>query len=263
MIMLSRVRSRLTYANLMSTIAVFGVLAGGGAYAAATIGARDIKRNAVRAKHIKKNAVRAKHIKKNAISTAKLAIGAVTSGKLADEGVVTAKLADGAVTSGKLADAGVVTAKLADGEVTSGKLADGGVVTAKLADGAVTSGKLADGGVSTGKLADGAVTGAKLAADLQTAVLHVEADGSLIAGTPGATVEPGTVAVSYCFELPFVPVGGSVTAGGGSHSTILTLYVPTSLPECPAPGFTDAEVLIFDNGNPPVIKQTAFFVVFH
>jgi hypothetical protein len=39
---------RLTYANAMATIAVFGVLAGGGAYAASKIGAGDIAKNAVR-----------------------------------------------------------------------------------------------------------------------------------------------------------------------------------------------------------------------
>jgi hypothetical protein len=64
----------LTYANVMATIAVFGVLAGGGAYAASKIGADDIA----------KNAVRSKHIKKNAVKTAKIAAGAVTARKFAD-----------------------------------------------------------------------------------------------------------------------------------------------------------------------------------
>ncbi len=47
-----RLRSHVTYANVMATVAVFLVL-GGGAYAASKIGAGDIKRNAVRSKHIK------------------------------------------------------------------------------------------------------------------------------------------------------------------------------------------------------------------
>jgi hypothetical protein len=41
----------------MSTIAAFGVLAGGGAYAASKIGAEDIAKNAVRGKHVQANAV--------------------------------------------------------------------------------------------------------------------------------------------------------------------------------------------------------------
>jgi hypothetical protein len=46
-------RRHLTYANVVATLAAFGVLAGGGAYAASKIGAEDIKRNAIRTKHIK------------------------------------------------------------------------------------------------------------------------------------------------------------------------------------------------------------------
>ena len=37
-------RSHLTYANVVSTLALFAVLAGGGAYAASKIGGKDLKR---------------------------------------------------------------------------------------------------------------------------------------------------------------------------------------------------------------------------
>ena len=60
--MMRWLQPRLTYANVMSTIAVFGVLAGGGAYAASKIGADDIKRNAVRSKHIKDAQVKRRDI---------------------------------------------------------------------------------------------------------------------------------------------------------------------------------------------------------
>jgi hypothetical protein len=60
--MLDRNRHRLTYANVMATIAVFGVLAGGGAYAASKIGPSDIARNAVRSKHIKDSQVKRRDI---------------------------------------------------------------------------------------------------------------------------------------------------------------------------------------------------------
>ncbi len=114
--MLERMKRTLTYANVMSTIAVFGVL-GGSAYAAAQIGPRDIKRNAVRAKHIKKNQVARKHLKRNAVSAAKIAGGAVTGDKLAD----------GAVTGPKVDESslGIVpNADLIDG-VDSGDLVRG------------------------------------------------------------------------------------------------------------------------------------------
>ena len=55
------IRSRLTFANVMASIAVFAALAGG-AYAAATIGANDIKKDAVRTKHIKNGQVGARDL---------------------------------------------------------------------------------------------------------------------------------------------------------------------------------------------------------
>lgn len=61
--MLERLRHRLTYANVMSSIAVFAVLAGGGAYAASKIGPDDIAKDAVRSRHIKKNQVTGKHVR--------------------------------------------------------------------------------------------------------------------------------------------------------------------------------------------------------
>jgi Flp pilus assembly protein protease CpaA len=49
--MWEKAASKLTYANVLSTIAVLSILGTGSAYAAAQIGAGDIKRNAVRSKH--------------------------------------------------------------------------------------------------------------------------------------------------------------------------------------------------------------------
>jgi hypothetical protein len=66
---------RLRYANVMATIAVFGVLTGGAVYAASKIGAKDIAKNAVHAKHIKKNAVKTRKIADRAVTAAKLADG--------------------------------------------------------------------------------------------------------------------------------------------------------------------------------------------
>ena len=65
---MQRIRERLTYANAMSTIAVFAVLAGGGAYAATKL---------------KNNSVSTKKIRDGAVVSSKIADGAVTRGKLA------------------------------------------------------------------------------------------------------------------------------------------------------------------------------------
>ena len=66
-----RIRRHLTYANAMSTIAVFGVLAGGSAWAASKIGTDQIKKGAVTAKKLHNGAVTQAKIKDGAVTGTK------------------------------------------------------------------------------------------------------------------------------------------------------------------------------------------------
>jgi hypothetical protein len=93
----NRIRQRLTYANVMSSIAVFLVLGGGAAYAAKKIGSNELRGASVTTAKIKRNAVTAAKIKKNSVTTAKIKAAAVTNGKLADGSVSVQKLAPGFV----------------------------------------------------------------------------------------------------------------------------------------------------------------------
>jgi hypothetical protein len=77
-----QIRTRLTYANVMSSIAVFLVLGGATAFAAHKITAKQLQSNSVTTAKIKKNAVTASKIKKNAITTSKVANGAITGAKV-------------------------------------------------------------------------------------------------------------------------------------------------------------------------------------
>jgi hypothetical protein len=141
------IRKRLTYANVMSTIAVFLVLGGGAAFAAGKLG---------------KNSVGTKQLKSNSVTTAKIKNEAVTEAKLAGNAVSAAKLADGAVVSGKVANGAISTGAIADKAVTETKLADKAVTEAKLADKAVGAGKLAENAVTSSKIGNGAVIASKL-----------------------------------------------------------------------------------------------------
>jgi hypothetical protein len=120
-----QIRQRLTYANVMSSIAVFFVLGGATAFAATKIGANELKANSVLTGKIKKEAITTSKIKNSSITTGKIANGAVSA----------TQLASGAVTSAQLADNSVSGAKLQNGSVTATKLAPGFVapVASKLA----------------------------------------------------------------------------------------------------------------------------------
>jgi hypothetical protein len=77
-----KIRKRLTYANVMSSLAVFLVLGGATAFAATKIGSNEIKANAILTGKIKKEAVTTSKIKNSAISTSKIANDAVTGAKV-------------------------------------------------------------------------------------------------------------------------------------------------------------------------------------
>ena len=79
---MKQVRKRLSYANVMSSIAVFLILGGATAIAAKKIGSNELKANAVTTGKIKKNAVTTAKIKKEAITTAKIKKEAVTGAKV-------------------------------------------------------------------------------------------------------------------------------------------------------------------------------------
>jgi hypothetical protein len=93
-------RSKLTYANVIATLALFLALSGGVVWAANKIGAKQLKANSVTTAKIKKNAVTAKKIKSGAITNTKLADGAVSFAKLATGTNVIASATGGPVAVG-------------------------------------------------------------------------------------------------------------------------------------------------------------------
>lgn len=127
------VRRRLTYANVMSSIAVFLVVAGGSALAAGGLG-----KNTVGSPQLKKNAVTAAKVKNNAITAGKIANGAVSGSKIGGGAVDASKLAANSVGSPAIAANAVSGDKVADGAITEGKLANDAVTGAKVKDGSLT-----------------------------------------------------------------------------------------------------------------------------
>ncbi|MGN6814799.1 MAG: hypothetical protein ACTHK3_01770 [Solirubrobacterales bacterium] len=78
---MNKIRKRLTYANVMSSIAVFLVIGGATAFAALgknTVGTKQLKKNAVTTAKIKNNAVTTNKIKNNAVNGAKVKDGSLT-----------------------------------------------------------------------------------------------------------------------------------------------------------------------------------------
>jgi hypothetical protein len=102
----TKLRGRLTYANVMATVAVFIAL-GGASYAAT---------------QLPKNSVGAKQLRKNAVTTAKIKNGAVTAKKVKDGSLTGNVLADGTITGAKVQDGSLSGADINQSSLTSLRL---------------------------------------------------------------------------------------------------------------------------------------------
>ena len=85
------IRERLSYANVIATVALFIALGLGTAYAADKIGSKDIA----------KNAIKSKHIKAGNVKNSDLAAGAVDSAKVADGSLLESDFAAGELPKGE------------------------------------------------------------------------------------------------------------------------------------------------------------------
>jgi|GEM_PF-573141 len=141
----SRFIPKLSYSNVIATIALFVAL-GGAAVAAG----------------LPKNSVGPNQLKKGAVTAAKIRKQAVTSGKLAPQSVIAGKIGPNAIGPGNIGNGAITSAKIGAGAVIANSIKNGVVTTNKLANGAVTNPKLAANAVNNSNLANGAVTASKV-----------------------------------------------------------------------------------------------------
>jgi hypothetical protein len=101
---MKRLRGKLTYANVISTLALFLVLVGGTAFAASQV----LPKNSVGTKQIKNNAITVTKIKNGAVTAAKFAPGAIGTVSNATHATV-AESADHAASAVHADSAGTAT----------------------------------------------------------------------------------------------------------------------------------------------------------
>ena len=256
---MQRIRSHLSFANVISLIALFAAL-GGSAYAA------GLAKNSVGAKQIKKNAVRAVEIKRNAVSASEIRSSAVASGDIADNGVGGADLADNSVASGELSDNSVGSGELSDNSVGSGELADGSVSSGEIVDGSIAFTDLSPDAYSPRAFARVGSTGILDAGAPPQNKNIVQANVQHDAVAGATTTGPGV----YCFGgLPFTPRTAVVTAdsAGAINTTnqIASVAVQrgNNLGNCDA-GHQQARVsmLQVDQTNAPTLTNHGFYIWF-
>jgi hypothetical protein len=231
---LKKLSSRLSYANVVSTIALF--LALGGATALAV---NQLPKKSVGAKQLRPGAVTADKIRKNAVTSPKLEALSVKSGKLANGAVKEAKLANASVTGQKLASGAVSTEKIAPNAVMGNQVDESSLSQVPSANNANVS-----------VFAESANPVAFAAVDQEGNV-----DTSISKGQ--ISVHQGNEAGIYCVSVAgFSPRGAQVTPrynGSGNVSAYVTIGGGGG---CAAPAVT---VQTFNGG--PV--KAPFYVVLY
>jgi hypothetical protein len=201
--MIAAVRSKVTYSNVIATMALFIAL-GGVAVAA------GIPRHSVGPQQLKRGAVTTAALRKQAVTSGKLAPKSVINGKLGPNSVGPGNIGNGAVTTAKLAANSVIASTIKNSVITTNKLNNEAVTTAKLGKEAVATAKLDNESVTSAKLGKGSVTAAKLSDEIGP-LLSTLKPGQTLRGTfdVGATAkEPGDLArggISYQFPLLNAP----------------------------------------------------------
>lgn len=103
---------RLTYANIISTTALFLALGGGAVYAAERIGSKDISARAVTTPKLDRNAVKPNKIAPKAIRRGKIDLEAINQRRIADGAVGGLQIADNAVGGQQIRDRSVAPSDL-------------------------------------------------------------------------------------------------------------------------------------------------------
>jgi hypothetical protein len=228
-------RPKLSYANVVSTIALFIAISGASAYAA-------------------------NQIANKSVGEPQLRPGAVTADKIRKNAVTTPKIKEGAIKQGKLANGSVTAAKLTPGSVSGSSLQGGSVTNEKIAPDAVTGEKVLESTLSQVPSAAKAdfATAAESANPL--AFAHITAEATLDANLSKniASVSAGSLSGIYCVEVAgFNPRGAQVTPqfnGGGNVDALVRIGGTT---DCPAP---KVEVQTYDGA---ARAKEPFSVVFY
>lgn len=233
---MKRFRPRLTYANVIASVALFVAL-GGSAVAA------GLARNSVGPRQLKKGAVTARALRRQAVTSGKIAPKAVTAGKLGPNAVLPGNLGPGIISTDKLAASAVTAEKIKNNVVTTNKITNGAVTTQKLAASAVGTNNLAEGAVTGAKIAKETITAEKLAkgviGNVETLNPGQTERGVFSLGGTKKAGEDASAFNSISFQLLLAANPASVVVipkGGPFTAQCPALGAGNTTPEAPAPG---------------------------
>lgn len=209
-------RSRLTYANVVATLALVLALGGGSVYAASKLG-----KNVVKSKQIARGAVKGSDLGRNAVTGPKVKGGSIGATDLANDAVTAVTIKDGSIGA----------AEFAGGAVTGLTILDGSIQGGDIAGDAVTGQTVKDGSIEAGDLAAGIFDG-----------IGVDVTGSATGGPQGGVNAATTTALPLSGKTTFTPAEGEVSALAAEGQFTIASTDPAK--------FCSPAVLLSVNGEP-------------
>jgi hypothetical protein len=226
---------KLSYANVVSTVALFIALTGASAYAANKLANRSVGEPQLRP-------------------------GAVTADKIRSNAVTAPKIKSAAVKQGKIADGSIVASKMTLNSVTSGSLAAGSVTNEKIAPETVTGDKVVESTLSQVPSASKADFATAAESANPIAFAHVTAEGTLDTNLSKniASVSPGILPGVYCVAVSgFAPRGAQITPQFEGAGDVAAFARIGGTADCPAP---KVEVQTYEGG---VRTKAGFYAAFY
>ena len=156
--MVARIRSRLSYANIASSLALFLALTTGTVYAANEWTGANIVDQSLTAADLAMNTIGTGRILDNSLTANDLGADSVTSSELADDAVDSAAVIAGSLTAADLATDSVQATEIADNAIDGGEIIDDSLTAADLAPSAVTASELAANAVTSADVANNSLT---------------------------------------------------------------------------------------------------------
>ena len=217
--MFAAIRTRATFANICSFLALSMVLSMGTAYAAGTVRSKDIVNGQVKTVDLGANAVTSAKIQDGEVSLGDVGASAIDSSKLVDASVGAADLASGSVGSDEILTDAVGATEIADNTIDGGEIVDGSMTATDLATGSVASSELVDGSVTGTDIASSTITGGDVASN---SITTADLAGIDILGS--VSIPAGYVPVGQCRSL-------DISIGGAIADQAIVLSARATLPE--------------------------------
>ena len=218
-----KMKPKLTYANVTSTVALFIALTGATAYAASKLPDKSVGEFQLRP-------------------------GAVTAEKIRKAAVTAPKIKEGAIKQGKIANGSITAAKLTPGSVEGSSIVNGSISNEKIAPEAVTGDKALESTFSQVPSASRAEFATNAESGNPPAFARVSSEATIDSSLSKniASVKDGSLGGIYCITAQgFNPRGAQVTLhfSGEGDTTAYARIGGTA--DCPAP---QVEVQTFDGG---------------